>query len=186
MDIKAIGQFIKTMRKTKRMTQRELADKLLISSQAVSRWENGDALPDTSLLLELAQQLGVSVDMILKAGCPNENFDKREKFNVLDVPKGFEAMKSVKDYFGEKSLFYIGMIQGVGKIMNFDFEEALEKNLRILYLEVIISAVHLGYYVEKEEVEQLFKDNYKTYEVIKSYDNEYWKEVYRVNLEKNH
>ena len=133
------------------MTQRELADKLLISSQAVSRWENGDALPEISLLLELSQQLGVSVDMILKAGCPNDNIDKREKFNVLDVPKGFEAMKSVKDYFGEKSLFYIGMIQGVGKIMNFDFEEALEKNLRILYLEVIISAVHSGYYVEKRE-----------------------------------
>mgnify|MGYP003556654205 CR=1 FL=1 len=48
--------------------------------------------------------------------------------------------------------------------MNFDFEEALEKNKKILYLEVIISAVNLGYYVDKEEVEELFKDNYKSYE----------------------
>ena len=185
MDIKAIGQFIKTMRKSKKITQKELAEKLNITAQAVSRWENGDALPDTMILLDLATYLGVSVDLILKAGNPNVDFERKVKFNVLDVPKGFEAIESVKQYFGDKSLFYIGMIQGISKIMNFDFEEALEKNKRILYLEVIISAVNLGYYVDKEEVEELFKDNYKTYEIIKTYDNEYWKKVYEINLSKH-
>ena len=185
MDIKAIGQFIKTMRKSKKITQKELAEKLNITAQAVSRWENGDALPDTMILLDLATYLGVSVDLILKAGNPNVDFERKVKFNVLDVPKGFEAIESVKQYFGDKSLFYIGMIQGISKIMNFDFEEALEKNKRILYLEVIISVVNLGYYVDKEEVEELFKDNYKTYEIIKTYDNEYWKKVYEINLSKH-
>ena len=50
MDIKAIGQFIKTMRKKEQITQKELAEQLNISPQAVSRWENGEALPDTMLL----------------------------------------------------------------------------------------------------------------------------------------
>ena len=184
MDIKAIGQFIKTMRKSKNLTQKELADKMAISAQAVSRWENGDALPDTMLLLDLAEYLGVSVDIILKAGNPSFEVERTEKFNVLDVPNGFDAMESVKKYFGENSLFYIGMIQGISKIMNFNFEEALQKNRRILYLEVIISAVNSGYYIDKEEVEELFKDNYKTYEIIKSYDNEYWKKVLEHNLNK--
>ena len=185
MEIKAIGQFIKTMRKSKNITQKELAEKLNITAQAVSRWENGEALPDTMILLDLAEYLGVTVDLILKAGNPSSDFERKEKFHVLDVPKGFEAIESVKKYFGDKSLFYIGMIQGISKIMNFDFEEALEKNKRILYLEVIISAVNLGYYVDKEEVEELFKDNYKTYEIIKTYDNEYWKKVYEINLSKH-
>lgn len=185
MEVKAIGQFIKTMRKSKKITQKELAEKLSISSQAVSRWENGDALPDTMLLLDLAEILGVSVDLILKAGNPSSDFERVEKFDVLDVPKGFEAIENVKKYFGEKSLFYIGMIQGISKIMNFDFEETLSKNKRVLYLEVIISAINLGYYVDKEEVETLFKDNYKTYEIIKTYDNEYWKKIYESNLNKN-
>lgn len=185
MEIKAIGQFIKTMRKSKNITQKELAEKLNITAQAVSRWENGEALPDTMILLDLAEYLGVTVDLILKAGNPSSDFERKEKFHVLDVPKGFEAIESVKKYFGDKSLFYIGMIQGISKIMNFDFEEALEKNKRILYLEVIISAVNLGYYVDKEEVEELFKDNYKTYEIIKTYDNEYWKKVNEHNLSKN-
>ena len=185
MDIKAIGQFIKTMRKKEQITQKELAEKLNISPQAVSRWENGDALPDILLLLELAKCLRVSVDLILNAGNPNCELEITEKFNVLYVPKGFEAIESVKKYFGNKSLFYIGMIQGISKIMNFDFEEALEKNKRILYLEVIISAVNLGYYVDKEEVEELFKDNYQSYEKIKAYDNEYWKKVSELNLSKH-
>ena len=185
MEIKAIGQFIKTMRKSKNITQKELAEKLNITAQAVSRWENGEALPDTMILLDLAEYLGVTVDLILKAGNPSSDFERKEKFHVLDVPKGFESIESVKKYFGDKSLFYIGMIQGISKIMNFDFEEALEKNKRILYLEVIISAVNLGYYVDKEEVEELFKDNYKTYEIIKTYDNEYWKKVNEHNLSKN-
>lgn len=185
MEIKLIGQFIKTMRKANNMTQKELAIKLNISSQAVSRWENGEALPDTMLLLELSNLLGVSVDLILKGGNPNSDLDRKEKFNVLDVPKGFEAIESVKKYFGEKSLFYIGMIKGISQIMNFDFEDALEKNKKILYLEVIISAVNSGYYVDKEEVEELFKDNYKSYEKIKAYDNEYWKHANEKNIEKH-
>ena len=185
MDIKAIGVFIKTMRKSSKITQKELAEKLNVTAQAVSRWENGDALPDTALLLDLANCLGVSVDLILKAGNPSEDLERTVKFNVLDVPKGFEALESVKKYFGEKSLFYIGMIKGISQIMNFDFEEALEKNKKILYMEVIISALNLGYFVDKEEVESLFKDNYKTYEKIKAYDNEYWKKINESNIIKH-
>ena len=176
MDIKAIGQFIRTMRKTNKLTQADLAEKLCISSQAVSKWENGESLPDTMLLIDLSKVLNVSIDLILNAGCPS--LPKKEKFEVLNVPKAFEAIKLVKTYLGEDSLFYIGMVKGISQIMNFDFEEALEKHINILYKEAIISVLNQGYYVEKEEVEQIFNDNYKTYEFIKSYDNKYWKDVY--------
>ena len=185
MEIKAIGQFIKTIRKSKNITQKELAEKLNISSQAVSRWENGDSLPDTLLLLDLSEKLGISVDLILRAGNPVCDLKQAEKFNVLDVPKGFEAMEDVKKYFGEKSLFYIGMIQGVSNIMNFDFEESLISNREALYLEVIISAANMGYYIDTEEVEELFKDNYESYKIIKSYNNEYWQKILEYNLLKN-
>ena len=182
MDIKAIGQFIRTMRKTNKLTQADLAEKLCISSQAVSKWENGESLPDTMLLIDLSKVLNVSIDLILNAGCPS--LPKKEKFEVLNVPKAFEAIKLVKTYLGEDSLFYIGMVKGISQIMNFDFEEALEKHINILYKEAIISVLNQGYYVEKEEVEQIFNDNYKTYEFIKSYDNKYWKDVYEFNLNK--
>jgi transcriptional regulator with XRE-family HTH domain len=185
MDSVKIGEFLKVLRKSKGYTQEEVAKHLYVTQKTVSRWENGEALPDAMLLLDLSKSLHVSVDLILAAGNLECNFERTEKFNVLDVPKGFEAIESVKKYFGEKSLFYIGMIQGISKIMNFDFEEALEKNRSVLYKEVIISALNMGYYVDKEEVEELFKDNYKTYEFIKSYDNDYWKKNLQLNLAKH-
>lgn len=60
-----IGEMIKKRRKILNFTQQELAGKLNISSQAVSKWENGVALPDLGLMPRLAQVLETSVDGLL-------------------------------------------------------------------------------------------------------------------------
>lgn len=59
------GEFLYTLRKEKGMTQAELADKLGVSNKAVSKWETGDAMPETSLLLPISRIFGVSVDELL-------------------------------------------------------------------------------------------------------------------------
>jgi transcriptional regulator with XRE-family HTH domain len=66
MDNKKIGQFIANLRKSKNLTQKELADKLFISDKAVSKWERGLAMPDIGLIEKLASCLGVNVSEILK------------------------------------------------------------------------------------------------------------------------
>ena len=65
MDCKKIGQLIYKLRKEKSMTQKQLADTMNISDKAISKWERGQGCPDVSLLPELAQILGVSIDGIL-------------------------------------------------------------------------------------------------------------------------
>ncbi len=60
-----LGQRISTLRHKKKLTQDELAEKLGISPQAVSKWENDQTCPDISLLPLLAKILGVSVDELL-------------------------------------------------------------------------------------------------------------------------
>lgn len=65
MDCKKIGQLIYKLRKEKAMTQKQLADIMNISDKAISKWERGQGCPDVSLLPELAQILGVSIDGIL-------------------------------------------------------------------------------------------------------------------------
>ncbi len=60
-----IGSFIMNRRKTLGLTQRQLADQLNISFQAVSKWENGTAYPNVEILRNLAIILDVSVDEIL-------------------------------------------------------------------------------------------------------------------------
>lgn len=60
-----IGRFITEKRKALGMTQQNLADRLNISFQAVSKWENGTSLPNVELLCDLATALGVTVDELL-------------------------------------------------------------------------------------------------------------------------
>ena len=68
LDSIRIGHFISEKRKELKMTQQQLADKLKVSFQAVSKWENGSAYPNLEVLYELSVALGVKVDDIL-SGC---------------------------------------------------------------------------------------------------------------------
>ena len=67
LDNKKISAFIADKRKQKGLTQREVADALNISFQAVSKWENGVAYPTIELLYDLSQILGITTDEILNA-----------------------------------------------------------------------------------------------------------------------
>ena len=60
------AQRIKTLRLNQKLTQESLAAQFHISAQAVSKWEQGQSLPDISLLLPLADFFGVSVDSLLR------------------------------------------------------------------------------------------------------------------------
>lgn len=61
MDAKRMGCFIARIRKEKKMTQAELAEKLHVTDKAVSRWERGVGFPDIVMLEPLAGELGISV-----------------------------------------------------------------------------------------------------------------------------
>lgn len=65
MDANMTGRFIAELRKQKGYTQKELAEKLMVTDKAISRWETGKGLPDTSLLKPLGDILGVSVGELL-------------------------------------------------------------------------------------------------------------------------
>lgn len=83
------GSVIRRLRENKNMTQTELADKLGVSSKAVSKWETGKGLPDISLIESLSTTLGVSV-MELMSGdtVVNKNVSSnvlRSKFYVCPV-----------------------------------------------------------------------------------------------------
>ena len=65
MDKYVTGAVIRKLREAKKMTQEELADKLYVSSKAVSKWETGQGFPDISLIEPLASALGISVIELL-------------------------------------------------------------------------------------------------------------------------
>ena len=62
-----IGSNIAALRKEKGITQEELANALGVSAQAVSKWENNSSCPDVSLLTDIADYFGVTVDALLRS-----------------------------------------------------------------------------------------------------------------------
>ena len=62
------GNYLYTLRKARGFTQAELADRLGVTNKAVSKWETGEAFPETALLLPLANVFGVTVDELLRGG----------------------------------------------------------------------------------------------------------------------
>ena len=91
MDQLKIGKFIAECRKQKNLTQMQLAEKLGITDKAVSKWERGIAMPDTSIMLELCDILGISVNELLSGEkIMMENNNQKNEQLLLDMAKELE------------------------------------------------------------------------------------------------
>lgn len=79
-DIKAIvAKNLTTLRKSKELTQAELAEKFNYSDKAVSRWEHGDTLPDINVLYELCCFYGITMNELVDENCNVKEEDPHEK-----------------------------------------------------------------------------------------------------------
>ena len=86
-----IGRFIADCRKQKNLTQMQLAEKLNITDKAISKWERGIAMPDTSIMLELCDILGISVNELLCGEKINmENNNQKYEQLLFDMAKELE------------------------------------------------------------------------------------------------
>ena len=91
MDQIKIGRFIADCRKQVNLTQMQLAEKLGITDKAVSKWERGIAMPDTSIMLELCDILHISVNELLCGEkISMENNNQKNKELMLAMAKELE------------------------------------------------------------------------------------------------
>ncbi len=88
MDQVKIGKFIAECRRKTNLTQMQLAEKLNITDRAVSKWETGKSLPDSSVMLELCDVLGISVnDLLCGEVVTMDNYNKELENNLLEMIK---------------------------------------------------------------------------------------------------
>ena len=91
MDQIKIGRFIAGCRKKAKLTQLQLAEKLGITDKAISKWERGVALPDTSIMPELCEILGISLNELFSGESINmERNDQMNQQLLLDMAKELE------------------------------------------------------------------------------------------------
>lgn len=83
-----IGKFIATCRKKKKLTQAQLAEKLNITDRAVSKWETGKSMPDSSIMLDLCEKLGITVNELLSGEeIDMANFEKKADENLITLKR---------------------------------------------------------------------------------------------------
>lgn len=86
MDCSKVGDLLRTLRKEKGMTQRQIADAMNISDKTVSKWERGLGCPDVTLLSDLSRLYGVNIEKILSGDLNPQDTDggnmKQIKFYV--------------------------------------------------------------------------------------------------------
>ena len=83
IDNRAVGKTIATLRQDRNMTQQQLAATLNVSHQAVSKWENGAALPDVQTLMDLTRLFGITMEQLLSGELPQ---DREEARSPLEEP----------------------------------------------------------------------------------------------------
>ena len=92
MDQVKIGKFISARRKAVNLTQAQLAEKLCITDRAVSKWERGLAMPDSSIMLDLCAILKITVNDLLSGEVVSmDNYSKEVEKNVMEMVKAKEA-----------------------------------------------------------------------------------------------
>lgn len=85
-----IGKFIAERRKNANLTQMQLAEKLGITDKAVSKWERGVAMPDSSIMLELCDILRISVNELLSGEKINMDNNQKNEQLLLEMTKELE------------------------------------------------------------------------------------------------
>ncbi|MBR6552785.1 MAG: helix-turn-helix transcriptional regulator [Clostridia bacterium] len=93
MDQVKIGKFIAERRKALGLTQLQLAEKLLLTDRAVSKWENGRTMPDSSIMIELCNILEITVtDLLTGEIVTTEDKNKELEKSLIEIVKQKEEM----------------------------------------------------------------------------------------------
>ena len=106
MDQIKIGRFISKKRKEKGLTQMLLAEKLNVSDRAVSKWENGRSMPDSSIMLDLCNILGITVtDLLYGEVVTVDNYNKDMEKKLIEIIKEKEE--------SDKRLLMVEVVVGI-------------------------------------------------------------------------
>ena len=101
MDAKKIGAFIAEKRREKKMTQMQMGEHLGVTAKTISRWENGNYMPDIALLIPITELLGVTVNELLQGECRVGEIEKE-----VPLASAIEYTKSRNSLLAKRYVYY--------------------------------------------------------------------------------
>ena len=91
-----IGKFIAECRRKNNLTQKQLAERLNITDRAISKWENGRGMPDSAIMLELCNELKISVNELLSGEMINvKEYNEKAEENLYELNKNNEKNRKI-------------------------------------------------------------------------------------------
>ncbi|MDO5028076.1 MAG: helix-turn-helix transcriptional regulator [Bacillota bacterium] len=189
IDKEKFGQFIATKRKDLSLTQKDLAEKLFISPQAISKWERGQSYPDISLLIPLADILQVKLVDLLQG---QEDFEERQPADVEGLIKNVVAMTATNPE-GErkkkkKNLLIFALVSLMGVLEYFVFYKYINLSLNLLLTPFILGLLFasqtwlflkekLPAYYDENKISFVSNGVFRINLVGLSFNNSNWKPV---------
>ncbi|MBQ8428750.1 MAG: helix-turn-helix transcriptional regulator [Clostridia bacterium] len=144
MDQLKIGKFIAQTRKEKGLTQKQLADALLISDKTVSKWECGNGMPEVSLMMPLCEKLDITVNELL-SGChlSTSDYQKNAEENIMKLIQ--EKQEAKFRMIIEVLVIFITLLSGCSLIMLTGLADLRTPNrIALIVVSVIIFVVGIG------------------------------------------
>ena len=156
MDIEKIGKFIAERRKSLNLTQAQLAQKLNITDRAVSKWETGRAMPDSSIMLSLCEVLEISVNDLLSGEVITvEDYNKELEKKLIEMARQKEQsdrqLLVLEWVIGILSLLILFIPILVGALMPADALEEWQRTLIVLS-GIIPAILGFGFALKIEQV----------------------------------
>ncbi len=170
MDQIKIGKFIQERRKEKRLTQSELAEKLDVTDRAVSKWENGNCIPDASNIQELCKILNITINDLF-SGCVVDMRDNEKKLeeNLLEMIK----IKEKRDKELLILEIFIGVIVSIIMFLCIMIASSVQMEdwIRIVLIVfgIIPFAIGISYAIRIEQIAGYYECSNCNYKYIPTY-----------------
>ena len=141
MDQVKIGKFIAECRKKNNLTQMQLAEKLNITDRAISKWENGKSMPDSGIMLDLCNELKISVNELLSGEVIKmNNYNEKAEELLIEMAKKEEEQN-------KKMMMYEWVIGGMSSItflvLIFTLSYAVENSMVQIILGILAFAIFI-------------------------------------------
>ena len=175
MDQIKIGKFIAECRKKNNLTQMQLAEKLNITDRAISKWENGKTMPDSSIMLDLCNELKISVNELLSGEMISmESKNEKQEQILLDMAKQIEQKNRIiwTSMWVIMAVSIIALTIGLFTVA-FMMPEGVEQLITILGICVVF-LLPCFYALKLEVSAGAYKCKNCGYEIVPTYSEALW------------
>ncbi|WP_290759754.1 helix-turn-helix domain-containing protein [Anaerostipes sp.] len=133
MDQKKIGEFIALLRKERGITQAELGEKIGVTNKTISRWENGNYMPDISTMMSLCNEFKINMNELLSGQrLDNDEFRVKADDNVID------SLKREKNVWKKKKLMDFLEGGGTGILVSIIFSPNTPRRTAVFIIGLVM------------------------------------------------